>query len=207
MVKRLIFDLDNTLIMWRDSYKDAIKNTITKYNLDVDYLLVDQVIEDYENYYTYYSKENMLALINQKFNLNLEVSFLDDWLNGLKEMADVDDGVIEVLDYLSEKYELVILTNWFKESQLGRMKKVGIDKYFKEIYGGEDFIKPSIESFKMAIGDRKVSECVMIGDNYKTDIEGAINTGIKAIMITSKDIKSTDDYTVIHNIRDLKEML
>jgi len=207
MIKRLIFDLDNTLIMWRDSYKDAIKNTIEKYKLDVDYLLVDEVIEKYENYYSYYSKENMLDLINQNFNLNLDISFVEDWLTELKEMADIDDGVTQTLEYLSYKYELVLLTNWFKESQLGRMKKIGIDKYFKDIYGGEEYIKPSVESFKMAIGDKEINECIMIGDNYKTDIEGAINIGMKAIMITNKDIEANGDYTVIHNIIELKEML
>lgn len=207
MIKRLIFDLDNTLIMWRDSYKSAIKNTIQKYNLAVDYLLVDEVIESYEKYYNYYSKEHMVELINHKFGLELDISFLDDWLIELGKMADIEDDIIEVLEYLSGKYELVILTNWFKNSQLKRLEKVGIDKYFKEIYGGDKYIKPSLESYKMAIGNRSASECIMIGDNYITDIEGAINAGLQAIMITNKDFTSNDSYKVIRDLKELKEML
>ena len=207
MIKRLIFDLDNTLIMWRDSYKSAIKNTIEKYNLDVDYILVDEVIESYEKYYNYYSKDHLLELINNKFGLELDISFLEDWLIELGKMADIEDDVIEVLEYLSSKYELIVLTNWFKDSQLKRLEKVGIDKYFKEIYGGDKYIKPSFESYKIAIGDRKPSECIMIGDNYITDIEGAINAGLQAIMITSKDFTSTDSYKVIRDLKELKEML
>ena len=207
MIKRLIFDLDNTLIMWRDSYKSAIKNTIEKYNLDVDYILVDEVIESYEKYYNYYSKDHLLELINNKFGLELDISFLEDWLIELGKMADIEDDLIEVLEYLSSKYELIVLTNWFKDSQLKRLEKVGIDKYFKEIYGGDKYIKPSLESYKIAMGDRKPSECIMIGDNYITDIEGAINAGLQAIMITSKDFTSTDSYKVIRNLKELKEML
>jgi putative hydrolase of the HAD superfamily len=207
MIKRLIFDLDNTLIMWRDSYKSAIKNTIQKYDLDIDYLLVDEVIESYEKYYNYYSKEHMLELINHKFDLKLDISFLEDWLIELGKMADIEDDIIETLEYLSSKYELVVLTNWFKDSQLKRLEKVGIDKYFKEIYGGDKYIKPSLESYKIAMGNKNPNECIMIGDNYITDIEGAINAGLQAIMITSKDFTSNDFYKVIHNINELKEML
>ena len=77
MIKRLIFDLDNTLIMWRDSYRVAIKNTVESYDIGIDYLLIDKVIEEYENYYNYYSKQNMVDLINKKFNLNVGLDFFD----------------------------------------------------------------------------------------------------------------------------------
>lgn len=207
MIKRLIFDLDNTLIMWRDNYRNAIKNTVEKYDLDVDYLLVDNVIEEYENHYDYYSKENMVNLINKKLNLNIGLDFIDSWLEALKNMADLDDGLIDTLDYLSNKYELVVLTNWFRDSQLGRLEKIGIDKYFSQIYGGEEYIKPNPKSYERAIGNNKLEECIMIGDNYNTDIKGAVDFGIKAIMLTNKDIVSDGTYKVIRKISELKELL
>lgn len=207
MIKRLIFDLDNTLIVWKDKYKNAVKNTIEYYKLDIDYLLVDEVIEQYENYYDKYTKENMLNLINKKLNLNLKIDFIDKWLEELSTMSDKDENLNDVLDYLKEKYELVILTNWFKESQLNRLKHIKIDQYFKEIYGGDEWIKPSPISYKTACGNRKVEECIMIGDNYKVDIQGAIKFGMKAIMITQKDIEETDKLKVIRDIKELREIL
>ena len=43
MYKRIIFDLDNTLIKWIDKYDDALKDTLIKYNVDFDYhVLTDQ---------------------------------------------------------------------------------------------------------------------------------------------------------------------
>lgn len=207
MIKRLIFDVDNTLIMWKDKYKNAIKKTIEYYNLDIDYLLVDEVIEEYENYYDKYTKENMIQLINQKFSLSLKIDFIDKWLEELSTMADEEENLVETLDYLSQKYELVVLTNWFKESQLNRMKHIKIDQYFKEIYGGDDFIKPNPISYITACGERKIEECMMIGDNYKIDIEGALNIGMKAIMVTTKDIKETNNLKVIKNMKELKEIL
>lgn len=207
MIKRLIFDFDNTLMMWKDEYKNAIKNTIKYYNLDIDYLKVDEVIGEYENYYDKYDKENMIKLINKKFNLNLGVDFIDKWLEELGSMSDKDEELISLLYYLSKKYELVILTNWFKKSQTARIKKAKIDKFFKEIYGGDEFIKPNPISYQTAMGNRNVDECIMIGDSYKTDIEGALKLGMKAIMITKKEIEPQNNLIVINNINELKEIL
>ena len=207
MIKRIIFDLDNTLIMWRDSYRTAIKNTVESYDIGIDYLLIDKVIEEYENYYNYYSKQNMVDLINKKFNLNVGLDFVDSWLEGLKDMADLEEGLIDTLDYLSKKYELVVLTNWFRDSQFGRLQKIGIDKYFKFVYGGEESIKPNPKSYEKAIGNYSKEECIMIGDNYNVDIKGALDFGMKAIMITNKDIEYDGNYKIIHKISELKEML
>lgn len=204
MIKRLIFDLDNTLIMWKDEYKNAIKKTIEHYNLDIDYLKMDKVIEEYEIYYDKYDKNNFIELINKKFNLNLQVDFIDYWLKELGNMAEENLDLIELLKYLSGKYELVILTNWFKESQLKRLKTAKIDKYFINIYDGEECIKPNEKSFIKAMGPYNKNECIMIGDIYKIDIEPANKLGIKTIMVSDK---IHDDTTNISNVLELKEML
>lgn len=207
MIKRLIFDLDNTLIMWRDEYTFAIKNVVEEYNLDVDYMLVDSLIEEYENYYNVYTKENLLNLVNTKLNLNVKIDFIDAWLDGLTKMAHGDKDTIDTLEYLSKKYELVVLTNGFRDSQIGRLKTSGIYKYFKEVYAGEEYIKPSLESYKDAIGPYNIDECIMIGDTYKTDIIGALNVGMRAIMITNESNNYVGNYEIIHKISELKEML
>lgn len=208
MIKRLIFDLDNTLIIWKDSYLEAIRKTIEYYKLDIDYIEANSFIEEYENICDKYDKELMLKLFNEKFNLNLKMDFLDKWLYELGFMADYDEKLVSLLEYLSSKYELVVLTNWFKESQLERLKTIKVDKYFKEIYSGEECIKPNPKSFIKAIGDKKIEECIMIGDNYKIDIEGAINLGMKAILIDLNDkYENSDKYQRIKTIYELKEML
>ena len=47
MVKKLIFDLDNTLIEWKDYYINAIKETVLEYKLDIDYHKLHNLVEDY----------------------------------------------------------------------------------------------------------------------------------------------------------------
>ena len=207
-MKRLIFDLDNTLILWKNEYREAMKNTVEHFNLDLDYAALDDLVEIYENYYDKYTIDNITELFNKQLNLNLTNEFTEYWLKELGNMADDDLNIKPLLEYLKSKYELVVLTNWLKKSQLERLKKLDIDEYFINIYGGEDAIKPNKEAYLKAIGNRDIADCIMIGDNLKVDIEGAVDIGLKAILVDIKDIyPDSDKYTRIKNIHELKEML
>ena len=207
-MKRLIFDLDNTLILWKNEYREAMRKTVEHFNLNLDYITLDDLVEKYEEYYDKYTIDNMTELFNTKFNTNLTNEFTEYWLNELGKMAEDDLNIKPLLEYLSKKYELVILTNWFKKSQLNRLKKIGIDKYFSKIYSGEDFIKPSKESYLKVIENKDIKDCIMIGDNLKVDIEGAVNIGLKAILVDIKDkYLDSAEYIRIKNIHELKEIL
>ena len=135
--------------------------------------------------------------LNDKHNLNLTIDFINDWLEKIGTKGDVSSSVVELLKYLSSKYELVVLTNWEGTCQRNRLEAAGILKYFKEVYGGEVYKKPSHEAFKKAMGPYNIDECIMVGDSMKFDIEPAKKLGIKTYMV-GYDIDS---------ILDLKEML
>lgn len=208
MIKRIIFDFDNTLISWKFEYKQAIEKVIEYYNLNISYTDIDDVIRDYESIYNVYKKEYFIKLINERFNLNLGIDFMDKWIYELGFMSEYNEQLEETLSYLSKKYELVILTNWFIEPQIERLKRAKVYQYFSKIYGGEKYIKPSKESFLEAIGNHKIEECIMIGDTYNTDIIGALELGIPVIQADLNDqIKEKKDYQVFKNITELKEML
>jgi FMN phosphatase YigB (HAD superfamily) len=87
------------------------------------------------------------------------------------------------------------------------MENYGIKHYFKEIYGGDKYLKPSKESYLMACGDCNPNECIMIGDNYTNDYEGAIKAGLKAIYLNLKDIEVDKDVTSIKSLIELKNIL
>lgn len=201
---RLIFDIDNTLIIWKKKYLSALRDTIAEYNLNLDYKKVNNLIENYESYHDKYDKEEFIKYLSENTKTNITLKFIDDWFIRLSKCASLEEGLIDTLEYLSKKYELVILTNWFIDMQIDRLKYIGIDKYFIEFYGGEEYIKPNKEAFKKAIGNKSIDECIMIGDNYDIDIKGALDLGMKAILISN--IKR-DNCITIKNINELKEIL
>lgn len=207
MIKKLIFDLDNTLIMWKDEYLNALKETLKKYNINEEPNYVNDFIDNYEDYYDKYDKQNMLEYINNNIKEKINIDFMNDFLNEIGFMSEPNEEVIDTLEYLSKKYELVVLTNWFKEPQTNRLKNAKIDKYFKEIFGGEDYIKPQKEAFLTAAGNTPLDECIMIGDSYTIDIMGAYNAGIKPIFMNPKNKENKNNFTEIKTISELKNIL
>lgn len=209
-IKRIIFDLDNTLILWKEEYTSALQKAMKDHNVKCDYKDIDAILESQEKLHEVLTKEQFLEDINNGCNLNLNIDFIDSILEYQKELVvENDTDLIETIKYLSSKYELVLLTNWFKDTQRGRLENAGILKYFEEVYGGDEGrIKPHKDSFKRAIGNHTKEECIMIGDSDYHDIQGALTFGIKVIKCDYKDeVKEKVGYPVIKNIRELMDLL
>ena len=207
MIKKLIFDLDNTLINWKDEYVNALKETLKKYNINENPNYVNNLIDNYENYYDKYDKQNLLEYINKNITEKLSMDFINDFLEAIGYMSEPDEEVIDTLEYLSKKYELVALTNWFTIPQTNRLKTAKIDKYFKKVFGGEDYIKPNKQAFLTAAGNTKLEECIMIGDSYTIDVMGAYNAGIKPIFLNREHKENKNNFKEITKLSDLKNIL
>ena len=161
MIKKIIFDLDNTLIIWKEEFLNTLNETLEQLNINYD----------------------------------------DSILTNLKKET------IDTLEYLYQKYDLVVLTNWFTDQQSSRLENANILKYFKEVIGTDKVLnKPNKEAFIYACKNNLPSECVMVGDNLNLDIIGAQNAGLKTILIDYKN-KYPDYKDKITNIIELKEML
>lgn len=215
MIKRVIFDLDNTLIKWEDEYWNAVNRTFDELNLkysNVDINKIKQAVDYYEDgRYDRYDKKLMHKTLEKFLEYELPENFVDIWMKNLGDCApsEVDENVLETLKYLKSKYDLVILTNWFKDSQIKRLKTCKIYDFFTNIYAAENFkMKPDKEAFIVAMGDYKSNECMVIGDSFKTDILGALNANIKSIYldntgkITEGEI-GTNKVKVIYELIDI----
>ena len=156
----------------------------------------------------------MLEFFNKNLNIKLPENFIDVWIEKLCNCVPerLEESVYSTLEYLKRNYQLVILTNWFRESQVARLKKVNIYKYFDEIYDAEKYAKPYKESFIQAIGNNNINECAMIGDNLISDIKAAKNIGINKLVWIDNQNKRNDlnnelnGIDVINDISDLKKI-
>lgn len=87
-----------------------------------------------------------------------------------------------VLEYLSAKYRLYILTNGFEEVQHLKLQASGIRKYFHEVITSEraGYKKPDKRMFDYAIrlAETSAADALMIGDSLEIDIAGARNAGM-----------------------------
>lgn len=211
MIKKIIIDLDDTLIINNkesiNDYVEVLKKHDNNYSFE-DALKLYECIGKYEVSVDYYDKEELLNFINNYFNKNYNINFIDDILYAVGNWCYLlPDNLIDTLEYLSSKYELYVLTNWFTSSQSMRLDKVNISKYFKEIVGPEKFVKPSKESFEYFFKDVSPKECVMIGDRYDIDIEVPLKLGMNAYLFDRLNKYDNIECNKFNDWKELKDIL
>ena len=121
----------------------------------------------------------------------------------------------ETLKYLSSKYRLYIFTNWFESAQKERLKNIDYLKYFTKVFGADNVgAKPFKASFDTVLEciSALPEDCVMIGDSKRSDILGANNAGISALLYDydgNRDKKEifAKEYTVIKDLKELEKIL
>lgn len=211
MIKRVIFDIDNTLIPWKEEYYQEIKKALDDLNIEhteKDYYEIKKAFSEYENIYYKFDRKLMIEYINKYTKKNYPEEFIykitERWANCVPDK--IDDNTIRMLEYLQNKYEMVILTDWYGDQQEKRLEKLGILKYFSVVYSAEKTKrKPFKEAFIQAIGNNQPEECIMIGDNLERDIQGALNAGLQAIWYNPNN--KTEKGVKYYTISKLEELL
>lgn len=212
MIKRLIFDVDNTLIPWENKYWYTLNETLIYFEIEPTEELVKKLkkaVDNYELEYNTYSMKNMKDIMEKYSGIKLPSNFVYRWTLFLRKCVPdkYDTKLIDTLEYLKDKYDMVVLTNWFTVQQTKRLKRYGILKYFTKVYGTDNILnKPNTEAFLEACKPYKVNECIFIGDSYEIDIKGAIDSGLKAIYLTNKQEKK-DNCIVVNSLYELKDIL
>lgn len=207
MIKKIIFDLDDTLIAFDDKVKHVLNPS--KYNITKEeYQKILELLFTYEQRHDRYSYQEMLEEINTALKNKITEK---EFLKILKDCENLvpkkqDKKLIQTLDYLSKKYELVVLTNFFTKIQKARLKNYGILKYFSEVIGGDlTKCKPHFRSYAIACGFHKFEECLMIGDNLEFDVKKPIEYGMDAIWYNKA--KNESKYKSVDSLQKLKNML
>lgn len=233
----LFFDLDNTLWDFEKNSKIALEKTLLHFRLDKKGV-------GFENFYNAYSSHNKYlwseyrngkVVKKELKRLRFEQTFNELGITGidplemnlyyLTEMpfqTHLVEGAVELLDYLTSKgYQLFIITNGFREVQLQKLEKSGLKKYFTKVYISEDIKapKPAQKIFEYAIksSNAKKEASLMVGDDFETDIVGAVQFGISAVWLnvaangfSGSQVKTNSTNTQIysvHLLNDLKNML
>ncbi len=223
-MKHILFDLDGTLLDFNKGEKKAFIETMKTINYDPsidDMILFSDINEkcflEYQNNILTRPEfhHKRFTLLLDKLNLKSDPDVLNKYyVDTLKYCAEMYDDVIDIIKYLSNKYDLYIASNGMSLVQSKRMEVSGLDKYFKKYYISEDvkYNKPDIEFFEYIYNDIKdldKSNYIMIGDRLDTDILGGNNIGFITIYIdrfgfTNDNIKPN---IIIKSLNELKDIL
>ena len=232
--KDLFIDFDDTLY-------DTHGNAVIALSETFDYFHLERYFSDPQVFYdaywtanidlwTQYAKGEITRdyLIVERFRrplsvgkgieitkeLCLEIS--DRFLDFCASKPGVISGAHEVMDYLKQRgYRMHMCSNGFHEVQYKKLDACGLRDYFDTIILSEDagVNKPSKAYFDYALKLSGASRetTLMIGDNLQSDIRGALNAGLDAMLfnrwaIEDKDIPQKPTFIVEH-LRDIKRIL
>lgn len=225
----IFFDLDHTLWDFDANCKLALEELYLHHNLQaLNAFDVNQLIYQYKNVNARLWNQHHLGLESKETirkhrfthtfqELGVDVIHIPETLN--QEFMDLCptkgqliEGTMELLDYLSQKYTLHILTNGFKESQYIKMKCAGIDGYFQHVIIGEEcgMAKPQKEIFDFIISKASTHKeaCIMIGDDLMVDVHGAKDAGLDHVYFNRySEPHNTDIMYEINDLLALKNIL
>ena len=232
--KDLFIDFDDTLYDTHDNAVIALKETFEAFHLE-------RYFEDPNVFYDAYWAANIDLwsryskgeidrpyLIVERFRrplsmgVGLEVTepfcleMSDVFLDFCSSKPGVIDGAHELMDYLRGRgYRMHMTSNGFHEVQYKKLAACGLRDYFDTIILSEDagVNKPSPQYFDYALkvsgADRQTT--LMIGDNLNTDVIGALNAGINAMLVNRWDVKKEDIPQtvtfVVNGLRDIALIL
>ena len=210
MIKKIVFDLDNTLLFLSDEWEENYKRFVDKYNLSISANELFLSIGNFEK-----SMKNIVVSkqkLSEYVSNDLSIDFTTNMILELLEIYDNTsllntDTIYDVLNYLSEKYELIAYTNWFTDNQINRLKKYDLDKFFTKVYGWDILPKkPSKEGLSEIIKNDDIENYIFIGDSIELDLEVPYSMGIATIFYNRKNIKQ-NKYKEIFKIEELKNIL
>ena len=207
MIKGIFFDLDGTIndARWLAHY------SLTK--------TLDHFDFPYDDSKVYDALGNKMPGILKELGVKTDVNkfrkeFLKYFLTGAREGKTKKCGNLRPLWKLSKKYPLTIVSNAETEFVKTSVDRLGIDKMFDAIYGGEafdtkdKFLKKLFKELKI-----KPSEAIYVGDRF-SDVRFARKAGCIAVAIHNKyswstleKIKKENPDYIIKNFNQLRKLV
>jgi 2-haloacid dehalogenase len=225
--KLLIFDADDTLFDFKKAeeygLRNALKDHSIKYNKEYHIPLyrkiniaIWQEFERGEITQKELKVERFRRFLIAMENNNDPKLFGDSFMDHLSQASFLFDGAQELVEALSKKYRMIIVTNGLTRVQKYRVRESIIAKHFERIIISEEigYAKPNPMIFEKGLEGIDLpskSEIVMIGDSLTSDIPGGINYGIDTILYNPahKDYKETGirPHYEIHSLESLYNIL
>lgn len=231
--KTIFFDLDDTLINNTESVRYAFNVLIEELGINYSDELFEKWL-DFDQYYWHDFENGKIIFPNyvEKAEDKLDYLRANRFLVFFKEKkldiqtasvlnkvycANLSVNIVEIegakalLEYLHQKYELIIATNGPKIPALEKLKKVGIEQYFKEIVSSDEvgFSKPTPQYFNYLFSkasNKDKNKMLIIGDTLTKDVLGGNINGIDSCWYNPYHKPETEDIIPTINISQLLQL-
>ena len=208
-IKCWIFDLDNTLYSGKTKVFEQVDKKMSKYISEKLNISVKEAKKIQKNYFHEYNTTLNGMIKNHQIDPDEFLEFVHDIdIDFLQK----DLKLAEEIEKLEGKK--IIFTNGSRKHALNVTKRIGIDKYFDDIFDIVDsnFVpKPAIEPYKKLVEKHKIDPklCVLVEDIAR-NLKPAYEMGMKTVWIENDEpwaSKFSDSEFVNYRTNNLSEFL
>lgn len=225
-VKVIAFDADDTLWVNETYFRKAehkFAKLLSAYETEnkIDQELFKMEMKNL-SIYGYGIKGFVLSMVESAIELSngkISNKVLSEILEIGKEMISMPvellDGIEEVLEVLSKKYRLLVLTKGDLLDQERKLEKSGLTKYFHHVEVMSDKKEKNYSDLLEHL-EIDVNEFLMIGNSLRSDVLPIINIGGKAIHVPFHTTwqheevspnEESDEYDVVKSITEVLNYL
>ena len=221
MYNVIFLDIDNTLLDFKKCSQESMKRAFEDFGLTYQEAFFEIFTEINNKLWKDIEKELLTKeeLRNKRWNLIFEkcgikfdgIKFEKKFEEFLAESHQPVEGALELLAYLSSKYDVYLVTNGFTNAQINRIALAGMTPYIKGLFISEaiGFSKPSKEFFEYClskIDNVPKNEVIIIGDSLSADIMGGINIGIHTLWYNHTGEKKQEEIHSDYTVNKLSEI-
>lgn len=219
----LLLDADNTLLDFDAAERQALADTLTRYELPSDASACDTYHQVNSKLWQSFAKGEISRnkLFAVRFARFLQAMGLPDngksreineyYENQLALHPDTIPGALTALQELGEVATLAIVSNGSAKVQQARIRDSGIERYMDGIYISEKVgaAKPSAKLFDHALKDLGVndrSRVLVVGDDLYADIKGGRNAGLDTCWVNFAGADNSSGIEPKHTIASFEEL-
>lgn len=219
--KILLFDLDDTLLDFRATEADSLRNLFEGYG----YEFSDELFEVYRcvNQQLWASYECGTLTLEHVLHTRFSKTMLQlgqvvdglEWESRYRELlgngCQLVEGAFELCRNLSESHRLFAITNGIAATQMKRLKQAGLNPFFEDLFDSQTigFQKPAKKFFDYVachVCRFNTEEALVIGDSLNTDIKGGILAGIDTCWVNRTAHPGAAEIQSTYTIANLAEL-
>lgn len=224
--KYIIFDLDDTLFDYQATEIESLKQTC----IDLRIPFIEKF-----SYYNYKvannnAKKSIIALNSPSdfrlFRNHRAKLFLENYKDKTDKVEDfvalqlkhseigiLINGVFETIEVIHDSVKVIIGTNGSTYPRLNKIKNSKISPFINHFYSSEmlGLQKPNPEFYLKIIESMSIdnkSEVLVVGNNFNTDIVGALNAKIDCCHFSFNELTSKNENVfTIESFSDLLKII
>jgi len=221
-IKYLLFDADGTLFDYDQAELHAFRNTMNDFGIKYEHSRLHSEYKEINHaIWRDFEVQRISAkdlrverfrrfIQKQKYDFDPQ-EMSDRYISFLSEGIHLIDDAKEVIDYLKDNYKISIITNGLSDVQYARIYASELKDSFEHIFISEEigFPKPSREIFDhvfTVLGHPAKDEVMIIGDSWRSDIEGGRDYGILTCWFNVKKTVVETEFEPDYHISELKQL-